>query len=235
MTTTSTFPRSSSSAPGSAQLRVVCSTRADGDFHRIDVPLSELEPRRRRLVDRPWTMLDEHHGTDVVHVAEPGGHDGAPGDVAITSCRDAVLGCWAADCAPIVLVGADDEFAVVHAGWRGLAAGVVDIAVAAFGEPVVGALLGPAIGPCCYEFGAADLATVAAGVHADLASVEGRTSAGARALDVPAAVRAACAHLGLDLVVLAGCTGCAHDGYSHRVRGEAARHVLAAWRPAEAA
>jgi copper oxidase (laccase) domain-containing protein len=227
MTTTSTSPRSSSSS----RLRVVCSAKADGDFHRVDVPLIELEPRRRRLVDHPWTMLDEHHGTDVVHVPEPGGRDGAPGDVAITSCRDAVLGCWTADCAPVVLIGADTEFAVVHAGWRGLAAGVVDIAVAAFTEPIVGALLGPTIWPCCYEFGAIELAAVATGVHAEVASVEGRTRWAARALDVPAAVRAACAVHGIDVGVLAGCTGCQHDGFSHRVRGEAERHVLAAWRP----
>lgn len=249
-TTTSTSPRSSSerasrrSSPGARDLltpprpaatlgavRIVCSRRSDGDFHRELVPAADLEPRRRGLVDLPWTMLDEHHGTTVVRVTVPGEHDGAPGDVAFTDRADAVLGCWAGDCAPVVLVGTGHELAVVHAGWRGLAAGVIDAAVAAFSEPVAGAVLGPAIGACCYEFGAAELAAVAAGVHAEVGSVAGVTSAGRPALDVAAAVAAACHHHDVPLTELAGCTGCAFDGFSHRVRGERGRHVVAAWRP----
>ncbi len=42
---------------------------------------------------------------------------------AITALDDVVLGCWVADCASVVLVGAESEFAIVHAGWLGLAAG----------------------------------------------------------------------------------------------------------------
>jgi copper oxidase (laccase) domain-containing protein len=210
---------------------VWCSTRADGDHHRVDVPFDELEARRRSAVDLPWTMLDEHHGTSVVRVGRPGAHDGDPGDVLITALDDAVLGCWAADCAPVVLVGAETEFAVVHAGWRGLADGVIDVAVAAFTEPVVGALLGPAIGPCCYEFGRADLEAVASGVHAAPQTVAGLARTAALALDVPAAVRSACGAHGVDLTTIAGCTGCEYDGYSHRVRAESGRHVVAVWRP----
>ena len=239
-TTVSTFRRSSSRASyavgsSTATLHVRCSTRADGDFHRTAVPLGELEARRRHLVDLPWTMLDQRHGTSVVDVARPGDGDGEQGDIAVTSCDDAVLGCWVGDCAPVVLVGAGRRFAVVHAGWRGLAAGVIDRAVDSLGEPLAGAVVGPAIGPCCYEFGSDDLDSVATGVHADRAAIAGTTRAGELALDVTAAVRSAVRQHGVEPAAVAGCTGCVHPGFSHRARRDPERHVVAAWRPSRTA
>jgi copper oxidase (laccase) domain-containing protein len=206
------------------------SDRSHGDFHRIEIPLVELEARRRRFVDLPWTMLDEHHGTHSVHVGRPGEHDGERGDIAVTRVVDAVLGCWVGDCAPLVLIAGDATLACVHAGWRGLAAGVVDAAVTALGASPVAAVLGPCIGPCCYEFGRADLAAVAFGVHAAVDDVAGRTDRGTLALDVAAAVRAACRFHGVELDQVAGCTGCCFEGFSHRVRAELQRHVVAVWR-----
>jgi len=210
-------------------VRLRWTVRDDGDFHRTEVALDELEARRRELVDLPWTMLDEHHGTIVARVEAPGEHDGAPGDIAITAVPGAVLGCWVGDCAPVVLIGERREVAVAHAGWKGLAAGVLDAAVDAFTEPVVAAVLGPCIGPCCYEFGIDDLRAVAAGVHADAASVSSVTAAGTAALDVSAAVVAGLAHRGVPVEVVGGCTGCTYDGFSHRVRADRERHVVAAW------
>lgn len=239
MTTTTSMSRRSSNSDdatvtialaGGSELRVKTSTRVDGDFHRLEVPYSELESRRRSFVDLPWTQLDEHHGVTVVRVDAPGAADGEPGDVAITDLEGAVLGCWVGDCAPVVLVGATREFAVVHAGWRGLASGVIQTAIRAFREPVALALLGPAIGPCCYEFGALELAAVAAGVGDGFGQVAGRTRDGQLALDVPAAVASACRIEGVPVDVIGGCTGCSHRGYSHRVRRDTQRHVVAAWR-----
>lgn len=225
-TTISTSRRSSSS---SAQLHVRFSTRADGDFHRLNVPIEELEARRRSFVDLPWTQLDEHHGTTVVRVEAPGAADGASGDIAITRSSGAVLGCWVGDCAPIVLIGDEQEFAVVHAGWRGLATGVIDRAVEAFHEPIERAVLGPVIGPCCYEFGADDARSVANGVHTSSQRIIGLTDEGTRSLDVGATVLAACEYHGIPLDVAGGCTGCSYDGFSHRMRVDPERHVVAAW------
>jgi copper oxidase (laccase) domain-containing protein len=244
-TTTSTSRRSSSDAdraplltptrslvvprPDGPSVRVCWTVRADGDFHRTEVALDELEPRRRALVDLPWTMLDEQHGTVAVRVEAPGAHDGAVGDIAITDVPGAVLGCWVGDCAPVVLIGERREIAVVHAGWRGLAAGVIETALDAFREPVVAAVLGPCIWACCYEFGPDVLRSVAAGVRADVASITSTTSQGRVALDVPAAVATALSHRAIPLQVVGGCTGCTYDGFSHRVRDERERHVVAAW------
>jgi polyphenol oxidase len=55
-----------------------------------------------------------------------------------------------ADCLPVALAG-PDAVAMVHAGWRGLAAGVLEAGVEAAGA--VFAAIGPGIGPCCYEVG----------------------------------------------------------------------------------
>ncbi len=60
-----------------------------------------------------------------------------------------------ADCLPIVLARVDGErpgVAVLHAGWRGLLAGIVAEGVQTLGGRVQ-AVIGPAIGPCCYEVG----------------------------------------------------------------------------------
>ena len=60
-----------------------------------------------------------------------------------------------ADCLPIALVRTDGKraVAVLHAGWKGLLAGVVAEAVKAIGGGALAAAIGPAIGPCCYEVG----------------------------------------------------------------------------------
>ena len=61
-----------------------------------------------------------------------------------------------ADCLPIVLVRSGTEkpaVAVLHAGWKGLLAGIVESGTAALGRGTLAAAIGPAIGPCCYEVG----------------------------------------------------------------------------------
>ncbi len=66
------------------------------------------------------------------------------------------IGIVTADCVPLLLASdAGDAVAVVHAGWRGLACGVVAQGVDALrrsaGEARIVAVIGPHIGPCCYE------------------------------------------------------------------------------------
>jgi copper oxidase (laccase) domain-containing protein len=138
------------------------------------------------------------------------------------------LAVWSADCAPIVLIGDDGCVVAAHGGWRGLAAGVVDVAIDAVlgrGAQVAGAVLGPVIHPCCYAFGADEMGQLAAGVHTPVEHVAGRTSSGELALDVPAAVRRALSARGVELDVVGPCTGCDGRWFSHRVRGEAERQA----------
>lgn len=60
-----------------------------------------------------------------------------------------------ADCLPIAiaLAGPRRALTVLHAGWRGLSEGVIAAGVAALGGGPMAAVIGPAIGPCCYEVG----------------------------------------------------------------------------------
>lgn len=59
-----------------------------------------------------------------------------------------------ADCVPVILVG-EVDVAVVHGGWRGLVAGVVQQGARAMTGPPGAAFVGPSIGPCCFTVGEA--------------------------------------------------------------------------------
>jgi len=98
--------------------------------------------------------LRQVHGTAVV--IEPG-NDLPEADAAVTRTPGAVLAILTADCLPVVFAAdAGDEVGVAHAGWRGLAAGVLEATVAAMHAPParLRAWLGPAAGPQAYEVGA---------------------------------------------------------------------------------
>lgn len=87
------------------------------------------------------------------------------GDAAVTRERGTVCAVLVADCLPVLLASrTGDVVAVAHAGWRGLAAGVIEAALDAMqlapGQAI--AWLGPAIGPRAYEVGAEVHATFVA-------------------------------------------------------------------------
>jgi polyphenol oxidase len=120
-----------------------------------------LENRRRIETWLPSAphWLDQVHGTRVVRV--DGVHpapsaDAIRADAAVTrECRT-VLAIRAADCLPVLLSDREGEVVgAAHAGWRGLAAGVLENTVAAMDCPPSGivAWLGPAIGRSAFEVG----------------------------------------------------------------------------------
>jgi len=98
--------------------------------------------------------LDQVHGTRVVR---PDGHGVLPpADAAYSRRPGVVCTVMVADCVPILLCSRrGDEVAAVHAGWRGLAAGIVPRAIAAFMAPAheLLAWIGPAIGAAAYIVG----------------------------------------------------------------------------------
>ncbi len=108
--------------------------------------------------------LVQVHGTAVADLDDgdathsPSGEGRVPSiaDAAVTSRPGRVAVVLTADCLPVFLCREDgSRVAVAHAGWRGLAAGVLENAVAALGEDAsrVLAWLGPAIGPDAFEVG----------------------------------------------------------------------------------
>lgn len=101
----------------------------------------------------PPRWLRQVHGTAVA--VEPG-TDEPEADAAVTRTPGTVLAILTADCLPVVLAAADgSEVAAAHAGWRGLAAGVLEATLGAMRTPParVRAWLGPAAGPRAYEVG----------------------------------------------------------------------------------
>ncbi len=98
--------------------------------------------------------LRQVHGT---HVAVEPGHDEPEADAALTRAPGTVLAILTADCLPVVLASRDgDELAAAHAGWRSLAAGVLERTLDAMRTPRdrIVAWFGPAAGPQSYEVGA---------------------------------------------------------------------------------
>jgi hypothetical protein len=134
-----------------------------------------------------------------------------------------------ADCAPVVLL-APGAVGVAHCGWRGIVAGVLPAAVdrlRGLTDGPVRAVVGPCIGPECYEFGAADLARVTAVAGP---AAEGRTAQGTPALDLRAAVAASLRLCGVDDVEHeGGCTACGGPWWSHRARADPQRQAGVAW------
>lgn len=106
-----------------------------------------------RLTSEPcW--LEQEHGVRVVEACERAAPPRA--DASVARRRGPVCAVLTADCLPVLLcTRAGDRVAAVHAGWRGLAAGVLESALAALASPPdqVLAWLGPAIGPAAYEVG----------------------------------------------------------------------------------
>ena len=153
-----------------------------------------------------------------------------PGDALASTAPELALAVLTADCPSIALGSAEGVYAAVHAGWRGLTAGVVGRtvrAMRALGATEVVGSVGPCIHAECYEFSEDDLAAVTA-VCGDAA--RGRTVEGRAALDLPAAVAAALASSGVRQVPgRTACTACEPGYFSHRARGDRGRQALVVW------
>lgn len=101
--------------------------------------------------------LNQTHSTAVIQVNQPT-EITLDADGLITSQPGVVLSAMTADCLPVLLTNTQgSQVAAVHAGWRGLADGIVENAVATFGRDAIDgnmiAWLGPAIGASAFEVG----------------------------------------------------------------------------------
>lgn len=147
------------------------STRAGGvstgPFASLDLgaaageaPASVAENRRRfaaMLGARP-VWLRQVHGAGVLRLdAETPDRPDTPADACWTSERGIACVVSVADCLPVLLASADGTVVgAAHAGWRGLAAGILEATISAMAAPGdrLLAWLGPAIGPAAFEVGA---------------------------------------------------------------------------------
>ena len=174
--------------------------------------------------------LRQVHSATAVAVDSPGFH--GDGDALSTGRPGLALSVITADCVPVLVAGAS-RIVAIHAGWRGIAGGVVAAGLAQLPAAEVSgarAWVGPAIGPCCYEVGD-DVAAAVAG-----ASVPAVVSAGPRGkphLDVRRAVVEQLRGAGVaDVATFGPCTRCEPALlWSYRRDGKAAgRNIAYVWR-----
>ena len=197
-----------------------------------DAAVSENRRRLRSALGLPAepAWLEQVHGIRVVALP---GISGGPADAAVAFTPGSVCAVLVADCLPLFLAGRDGRrVGVAHAGWRGLAAGVVEATVAALecepGELL--AWLGPSIGPTAFEVGSevrdAFMAHDGGAAVAFRPGREGRWFA-----DLPALARRRLAGAGVGAVY--GDEFCTHSDparfYSYRRDGATGRMAALAW------
>ena len=213
-------------AGSSAAVELCLTDRHDGNF-RIDNDNDLLGELRQGALRGEWSWLRQVHGATVAIVDAPGGQAGTEADASVTTVLGAVLCVQSADCVPIVLVG-DGSLGVVHAGWRGVVAGVIPRAINAMraqGSAPQKAIIGPCIRPHAYEFGEPEL-TLVAGVAGD--QVRSWTSEGSLALDMGVAATEVLHRCGVPEVDDLGFDTAEDRWFSHRLRGDSGRQVTAA-------
>lgn len=207
-----------------------------------DAPSAVAENRRRfaaRLEGARPLWLRQVHGIRIVR-ARQADLDGEPPEADAAWTDEAGIACTVqvADCLPVLLSTADGRgVAAAHAGWRGLAAGVLDATVRALcegtgAEPAsLHAWLGPCIGPAAFEVGADVLAAFAADERHFTRAPRPDGSERWRA-DLPALARARLARLGVARLSGGGaCTVAdASRFFSYRRDGVTGRLAAAVWR-----
>ena len=188
-----------------------------------------VRANRERLadgIDLPLEAVVQGRQVHGAHVERRAGDDTAlrDADGQATAERERALLVLAADCLPVALIGTR-AVAMLHAGWRGLAAGILDEGVRALRElgddGPLHAAIGPGAGPCCYEVGPE--------VHAAFASPRAGGPIDLKALAAARLDAAGVAHVhdvGL-------CTICSDPSlfFSHRREaGVTGRQAGVAWR-----
>ena len=171
------------------------------------------------------TRLIEHPEMPSCHFVSPGGQKRQLDEIPEADghvVREPGLAplVFTADCLPVAVAG-PKGVAMLHAGWRGLAGGI--LAAGAEAVEATSAAIGPGIGPCCYDVGEEVL-----GAFSEL----GEGVAAGRMLDLPEVARRLLARSGVARVESAGlCTSCeAELFFSHRRdEGRTGRQGAIAW------
>jgi polyphenol oxidase len=212
--------------------RALFTTRAEGNMSSVGGDDAEhghqaRERLRARIRAEQLVRGYQVHGAVVrrmVELAEDeaGAGDAQEADGQATALRGVGTMVLTADCLPVAL-GVESAVAMLHAGWRGLAAGVLEEGVLALedlgGQDEIVAVIGPGAGVCCYEVGE-EVHAAFGGVHRD-----------DRRIDIKAIARDRLEAAGVAEVRDVGaCTICDERFFSYRREGaRAGRQAGVAW------
>jgi polyphenol oxidase len=203
----------------------------------VDANVAENRRRLRHAAGLPAepVWLSQVHGIEVADLDRLGGTlSGSPvADAAITRQLGRVCAILTADCLPVLFASENgDVVGAAHAGWRGLAAGVLEATTRSLGtDPrAILAWLGPAIGPAHFEVGAEVREALLRGdpgaEAAFTVNPRGRYMA-----DLPALARSRLRRLGIER--LHGVEECTfhreHQYFSHRREGKTGRQATLIW------
>jgi YfiH family protein len=177
--------------------------------------------------------LRQVHGARVVRIVRGDAAQDIEADAAVTRCAGEVLVVLTADCLPLLLCSRrGEEVAAVHAGWRGLAAGIVEQALGAMHTPPdqLLAWIGPCAGAQRYEVGQ-EVREAFLAVHAEDAEAFRPSRPGHWLCDLPQLARARLARMGVsDVHGKPRCTlSDAQRFYSHRRDGRCGRMATLIW------
>lgn len=198
--------------------------------HVGDAPPA-VAANRQRLADRvglPVQYMRQVHGTRAVLAREPGPPPEA--DALVTDSPGLALAVMVADCAP-VLFEAPSAVGVAHAGRGGMAAGVIDATLAAFGElGVTPGALAVTVGPCvcagCYEVPE----QLRDEVERQVPGSAARTRRGTAAIDLRAGIVGQLHRSGvIDIAVSSRCPAEDDEFYSYRRDGRTGRFAGLVW------
>lgn len=209
-----------------------------------DDPANALENRRllRDLFDLPGEphWLNQVHGPGVsrapaADASIPVADAGEPiADASVTSDAGVVLAILTADCLPVLFCNDDgSEVAAAHAGWRGLAGGVLEATVREMRSPPSSlmAWLGPAAGPQAYEIGA-EVRDAFVGAHPADAAAFVATRPGHWMVDLYALARRRLRDAGVQRIFGGGLCTISDPArfYSHRRDQRTGRMASVIWR-----
>jgi polyphenol oxidase len=207
--------------------------------HVGDDPRAVAENRRRlreRLelpAEPAW--LEQVHGERVVDLDRQTSSDSlGPADAAVTRGRGRICAIQVADCMPVLFATADGSaIGAAHAGWRGLAGGVLETTVRAMRTPAgeLLAWLGPAIGQAHFEVGE-EVRAAFLGADSGAAAAFRANERGRWQCDLYALARRRLAALGVNAVSGAGGCTFADPGrfFSYRRDGRCGRMAALIWR-----
>ncbi|MET3915687.1 YfiH family protein [Variovorax sp. OAS795] len=246
--------------PAPPHVRAVCTTRhggvSAGRYESLNLgdhvgDLAADVAANRRVLEqaigaRP-VFLQQVHGTGVVALEAGDTHDGTAADACTATAVGLACTVMVADCLPVLFTdGSGRRVAAAHAGWRGLAGGVLEAAAACFtpgpgagtpqGAHTVMAWLGPCIGPKAFEVGPEVKAAFEAHAPEAASCFRPGPAAGKWLADLPALARQRLRTAGVDAVY--GNDG--SDGwctvanpsrfFSHRRDGVSGRFAALVWK-----
>ncbi|MFC1774473.1 peptidoglycan editing factor PgeF [Pseudomonadota bacterium] len=232
--------------PAPAHVRAVSTTRTGGvsqppyDSLNLASHVGDqdgaVQANRQQLVKQLGlavepVWLEQVHGDKVVNAALAAGTP--PADASYTQQPGVVCAVMTADCLPVLFCDRQGEVvAAAHAGWRGLAGGVLEATVAAMGAPVDSLLawLGPAIGPAAFEVGD-EVRTTFVDRQAEATAAFSRSDNGQWLADIYQLARFRLASAGIERIYGGGfCTfNDSHRFYSFRRQSTTGRMASLVW------